>query len=80
MTYVPHYFWLLLGHDTTVVKSLHDKYGSVVRIAPNDLSFSSPPAYKDIYGFSNERRQLEKDQRFYLGDPGNIMSKSASRI
>ena len=38
---------------------MHAKYGSVVRIAPNELSFSEPEAWKDIYG-----------RRFKAG-PGN---------
>jgi cytochrome P450 len=29
---------------------LHDQYGPVVRIAPDELSFIDPAALKDIYG------------------------------
>jgi hypothetical protein len=32
------------------VKELHDAYGSVVRIAPDELSYNSPEAWQDIYG------------------------------
>ncbi|KAI5802953.1 cytochrome P450 [Geopyxis carbonaria] len=31
-------------------KALHDKYGPVVRIGPNSVSFINPRAWKDIYG------------------------------
>ena len=31
------------------VKSMHDQYGDVVRVAPNELSFTNPAAWKDIY-------------------------------
>jgi len=31
------------------VKSLHERYGQVVRVAPNELSFTDPAAWKDIY-------------------------------
>lgn len=31
-------------------QKLHDKYGPVVRIGPNHLSFTDPRAWKDIYG------------------------------
>ncbi|KAE9375433.1 isotrichodermin C-15 hydroxylase [Stipitochalara longipes BDJ] len=31
------------------VKELHDKYGSVVRISPGELSFIDPDAWRDIY-------------------------------
>ncbi|KAI1166340.1 cytochrome P450 [Nemania serpens] len=32
------------------VAELHKRYGPVVRIAPNELAFSSPQAWRDIYG------------------------------
>ena len=31
------------------IKALHDIYGPVVRVAPNELSFITPEAWKDIY-------------------------------
>lgn len=39
------------------VKELHDRYGSVVRIAPDELSFIDPAAWKDIYGHGTKGRQ-----------------------
>ena len=30
--------------------ALHDKYGPVVRVAPNELSYSTAQAWSDIYG------------------------------
>ncbi|KAI1763200.1 cytochrome P450 ClCP1 [Hypoxylon sp. FL1150] len=32
------------------VRDLHAKYGPIMRIAPNELAFSDPQAWKDIYG------------------------------
>ncbi|RJE27307.1 Cytochrome P450 [Aspergillus sclerotialis] len=32
------------------IQEAHGKYGTVVRVGPNELSFSSPTALKDIYG------------------------------
>ncbi|KAJ3492973.1 hypothetical protein NLJ89_g11123 [Agrocybe chaxingu] len=32
------------------LESLHAKYGAVVRVGPNELHFSDPRAYGDIYG------------------------------
>lgn len=34
------------------LRALHDRYGDVVRLGPNCLSFSSPEALKDIYGLN----------------------------
>ncbi|KAK2666648.1 Cytochrome P450, E-class, group I [Fusarium oxysporum f. sp. vasinfectum] len=37
------------GRYPFVMKQVHDKYGDVVRIAPNELSFRTPTAYRTIY-------------------------------
>ncbi|KAJ5113440.1 hypothetical protein N7456_001974 [Penicillium angulare] len=45
--------WAILhatGQQAFRTERLHDKYGPVVRIGPNHLSFTSPQAWKDIYG------------------------------
>ena len=42
-------------------RKLHDKYGSVVRLSPNELAFNSPQAWQDIYGHRAGRLDLEKD-------------------
>jgi cytochrome P450 len=36
------------------VQAAHDKYGKIVRIQPNHLSFIEPQALKDIYGFQSK--------------------------
>ncbi|KAF1847536.1 benzoate 4-monooxygenase cytochrome-like protein P450 [Cucurbitaria berberidis CBS 394.84] len=41
------------GHYHHKLHELHTKYGPIVRIAPNELSFVSPDAWKDIYGNRN---------------------------
>jgi cytochrome P450 len=40
---------MLQGRLPYCVKELHDKYGSVVRINPGELSFIDPAAWRDIY-------------------------------
>ncbi|KAJ9606301.1 hypothetical protein H2200_009262 [Cladophialophora chaetospira] len=46
--------WITLiefsGNRSTTVHELHKKYGPVVRLAPNQLSFATTQALKDIYG------------------------------
>lgn len=45
---------------------LHEKYGDVVRIAPNELAFSHPQAWKDIMGHHpGARAEMEKYDHFY---------------
>ncbi|KAK6412652.1 hypothetical protein LTR95_017947 [Oleoguttula sp. CCFEE 5521] len=47
-------YWLvfvdLAGFRTTVIHQLHRRYGSVVRIGPQEVSFSSADAINSIYG------------------------------
>ncbi|KAJ5150904.1 cytochrome P450 monooxygenase [Penicillium canariense] len=44
------------------IQRLHDQYGQVVRVAPDELSYQNEEAWKDIYGPS---RNFPKDMRFY---------------
>ncbi|KAH9059880.1 putative P450 monooxygenase [Lactarius vividus] len=41
---------------------LHRQYGEIVRLAPNELHFSNPAAYNDIY---NHRNKWDKDRLLY---------------
>ena len=41
------------GRFPLLVHELHLRHGEIVRIAPNELSFSGAAAWKDIYGFRN---------------------------
>lgn len=58
---------LLSGYRPQIVKSLHDKYGEVVRVAPDELSFNSGQSWKDIYGQYRGEIELPKDKKFYVG-------------
>jgi cytochrome P450 len=48
------------------IKDAHDRYGDIVRIRPNALSFNTTQAWKDIYGIQSGKQQLQKDPDFYL--------------
>jgi len=48
-----------LVHDTL---ALHAKYGPIVRLAPNELSFTDPEACKDIYGKRHGHLPFGKNQ------------------
>ena len=61
----------LRGDFLYYVNELHLKYGPVVRVTPNELSFSGADAYRDIYGHKAARAPtLPKDPKFYAGPPG----------
>jgi cytochrome P450 len=53
------------GRYVTVMSQLHEKYGDTVRIGPNNLSFSSSTAFKDILAIKPGRPQLTKDPVMY---------------
>lgn len=57
----------LSGEHHLVELKLHAKYGSVVRVGPNSLAFSSLPAFDAIYGFN---KHIEKGDFYAFGrDP-----------
>jgi cytochrome P450 len=43
------------------VKACHDRYGSVVRVSPNELCFDDESAWKDIYGSRPGHKNFHKD-------------------
>ncbi len=50
MTVLPRIVWQVRGRLPFHVCELHKRYGPVVRIGPNELVFSSPQGWLDIYG------------------------------
>lgn len=47
----------------------HERYGEVVRLGPDRLSYTKPQAWKDIYGHrTGGRKENPKDTRFYIGE------------
>ena len=51
----------LQGRKSHRIHAAHLKYGPVIRVAPNELSFSSPAAVRDIY--TNDA--FVKEEAFY---------------
>lgn len=51
ITRLPYIRHLLAGTTVDNVQALHRKYGDVVRVTPNEISFTSSEAWQDIYGF-----------------------------
>jgi cytochrome P450 len=61
ITPIPSIWSLLKGRLPLDEKVWHDKYGSVVRVGPTVLSFNSPQAWEDIYGFRVGSLNMHKD-------------------
>ncbi|KAM7191944.1 Bcaba2 [Naviculisporaceae sp. PSN 640] len=58
---VPTVLGLLGGKHHIMIRKLHEKYGPVVRVSPNELSFCGANAWEDIYGFRTYDQPMEKD-------------------
>lgn len=50
----------------------HEKYGPIVRLAPNELSFVNEGAWGDIYGKNDGKQQLAKDPNVVVTPPNGI--------
>jgi len=49
-------------------RTLHERYGPVIRVAPNELSFTDPAAWNDIHAYTNNRKFI-KDRSAYKRAP-----------
>jgi cytochrome P450 len=81
-THLWRHYRTVVGDLPLCVKALHDEYGPVVRIAPDELSFTSPDAWHDIYG--HHSYEMAKFYRFYrfLGEkhtPESIITAGRER-
>ncbi|KAI9710260.1 MAG: hypothetical protein M1820_002754 [Bogoriella megaspora] len=78
---VPYLYHMVRGDLTFCLLPLHEKYGSALRISPDELSFTHPDAWKDIYGHRVGKNkavpELPKSARFYRtkGTLPNIISE-----
>jgi cytochrome P450 len=74
---LPYIEQLIRGQWPFTLKHLHEKYGPVVRVTNNDVSFISASAWKDIYGHKKAGQPaFQKDLRIYrptLTDSTNIL-------
>ncbi|KAE8351605.1 cytochrome P450 [Aspergillus coremiiformis] len=64
------------------IHELHLRYGDVVRVAPNELSYIHPDGWNEIYGYRNGKSELSKDPDFYsstLSGPEGIVCAPQDR-
>lgn len=53
------------------LKEFHSRYGSVVRIAPNELSYADPKAWEDIYSGRSGNRLFLRNPTWFKKDDAN---------
>lgn len=87
---LPKLYFLSRGKLIYHIQDLHKRYGPVVRIAPNELSFTDPQAWEDIFirqppgiAKTSHSHALAPDMAFYnpFGDlpPSVISSDDVSK-
>jgi len=57
MWYKTYYDIVMDGGWAEHLEHLHSVYGKIVRIGPNELHFSDPRAYNDIYGMGTRHQK-----------------------
>jgi len=68
------------GNLHSWVRGLHDRYGDIVRVAPDKLSFIDPQAWKDIYGHRKANQaMIGKDGKFYMPEANGEFSIVTTR-
>lgn len=73
---------LFRGDWTRKLLPLTEEYGPVVRVAPNELLFTDPDAWRDIYSHQNgavvRGEEFEKHMLFYRtrGFPPSVLSET----
>jgi cytochrome P450 len=62
---IPGQLSVLRGRNHLDILALHERYGPVVRISPNELAFNTAQAFRDIYGV-RPGGCFAKDRSHYL--------------
>jgi cytochrome P450 len=69
-TRIPHTYHLVRGTLSFKEAELHQKYGAVVRIGANELSYIREDAWKDICGHRPGNAELIEDMSVITPPPG----------
>ncbi|KAL3459217.1 cytochrome P450 [Aspergillus heterothallicus] len=68
---LPFVYALIRGTIIHDIQKLHERYGPVIRIAPNEVTFAHPDAYKDIFQPGQNASQFLKDPLWWARQPGH---------
>ncbi|PTB37888.1 hypothetical protein M441DRAFT_200670 [Trichoderma asperellum CBS 433.97] len=67
---LPFIWGLLRGTLVHDIERLHRKYGPILRISPNDVTFAHEDATRDILAFRKDRQPFLKDPTWWKANPG----------
>ncbi|KAF2095728.1 cytochrome P450 [Rhizodiscina lignyota] len=62
---LPYFYKHINGTLPFDMLDLHEKYGDIVRVAPDELAFSHPNAWTDIMGHQKSGKECSKAEWFY---------------
>ena len=66
-SWFPYIYALLTASLIRKQAAMHAKYGEVIRMGPNEVSFATEDAWHDIYDYRPGHKEAFKDDRWYLG-------------
>lgn len=58
-------YQVISGQSQFTLSKLHDQYGDVVRIGPNELSYTNSKVYKEVFQSRSGKPQMQKDMLHY---------------
>jgi cytochrome P450 len=76
---IPFVYNLLRGTLVKRQREFHDYYGSVFRMAPDEVSFASEEAWEDIYAWRSGHKRAIRDPNFFSppeGQADNLITTS----
>lgn len=65
---LPFVYSLLTGKLVKRERQFHEKYGEIIRLAPDEVSFASEQAWNDIYAFRRANKRAGRDKAYYIGN------------
>lgn len=63
-TYFPEFYWdvIKFGRYTSQIKAMHEAYGPIVRISPDEIHCNDPGFSDEIYAVGSRKRNKPKHQ------------------
>ena len=69
---LPFIYSALTGSLTKREREFHEKYGEIVRLAPDEVSFANEQAWNDIYTSRRAHKRALRDKAYYIGQSLNL--------
>jgi len=64
---LPFIYCLLTGKLVKREREFHERYGEIIRLAPDEISFANEEAWNEIYSFRPGHKRAVRDKAYYVG-------------